>query len=164
MADNREAKEQALAGDAPAEVQRLSEDIWLLPRPLGNTVLIATREGAAVIDPGLEANGPRVREELRRCTQAPLRLIIYTHGHADHAFETGALLKDAAERGDPPPEIVGHKRVRDRFDVYQRLQGRQEFINRIQFAIPAAVQAFPELEVTIPPLPTRIASPFASAV
>ncbi len=143
MDHRREAQEQALAGDTPAEVQRLSDDIWLLPRPLGNTVLVATKEGAAVIDPGLEANGPRVREELRRRTQAPLRLIIYTHGHADHAFGTGALLKDAAERGDPPPDIVGHKRVRDRFDVYQRLQGRQEFINRIQFAIPAAVQAFP---------------------
>ena len=46
-------------------------------------------------------NGPRVVSELRAISDHPVRYVIYTHGHYDHAFGTPALFDDAAERGPP---------------------------------------------------------------
>ena len=126
-----------------AQVRQLAEDVWFVRRPLGNTTFVLTEDGAVVVDPGLGIEGPPVLAELRKLTQAPVRLIIYTHGHADHVGGTGAFLAEASQRGDAKPEVLAHRRVVDRFDAYQRLVGRQDFINRIQFAVPPDAQAFP---------------------
>jgi alkyl sulfatase BDS1-like metallo-beta-lactamase superfamily hydrolase len=115
----------------------------------GNATLLLTDDGAAVVDPGLQQNGPRILRELRERSQAPVRFVIYTHGHADHAFGTGALLEEAAQRGDAPPQIVAHERVLDRLARYQRLQGQHEHINRVQFAVPPDRESFPR--VSYPP-------------
>lgn len=125
------------------ETKEVAPNIWFLPG-FGNATLLLTDEGVAVVDPGLMGNGPRVLREIRERSQAPIRFIIYTHGHGDHAFGTGPLLEDAAERRDPPPQIVAHERVLDRLARYQRLHGQHEHINRIQFAVPADRTAFPD--------------------
>ena len=147
MDKERGEREQSLEGMlenyGEAQVKQLAEDVWFMRRPLGNTTFVLTSEGAVVVDPGLGVEGPPVLAELRKQTQAPVRLIIYTHGHADHVGGTGAFLKEAGERGDPRPEILAHKRVIDRFETYQRLFGRQDFINRIQFSVPPGAKAFP---------------------
>ena len=65
----------------------------------GNTTIIVGDDGVAVVDPGLFINGPRVVDELRAITDLPVRYVIYTHGHYDHAFGTPALLADAQDRG-----------------------------------------------------------------
>jgi alkyl sulfatase BDS1-like metallo-beta-lactamase superfamily hydrolase len=134
---------QELAGRGPREPQEIAPDIWLLPG-FGNATLVLTDEGIAVVDPGLMGNGPRVLREVRERSQAPIRFIIYTHGHADHAFGTGPLLVDASERGDAPPQIVAHELALDRLARYQRLRGQHEHINRIQFAVPPGRRVFPD--------------------
>jgi alkyl sulfatase BDS1-like metallo-beta-lactamase superfamily hydrolase len=126
------------------EPQEVTSGIWMVPG-FGNATLVLTDDGAAVVDPALLQNGPRVLRELRQRSQAPLRFVIYTHGHADHAFGTGPLLEDAAQRGDSPPQIVGHERILDRLARYQRLHGQHDHINRIQFAVPSDREAFPSV-------------------
>jgi len=126
------------------EPQEVAPGIWMVPG-FGNATLLLTDDGAAVVDPATRQNGPRILRELRERTQAPVRFIIYTHGHADHAFGTGPLLDEAAQRGDAPPQIVGHERVLDRLARYQRLQGQHEHINRVQFAIPPDRESFPRV-------------------
>ena len=98
------------------ELQEVAEGVYLLPG-FGNCTLILGDEGAAVVDPGLFQNGPRVVSALRGLSDAPVRYVIYTHGHYDHAFGTPALLEDAAARGHAPPAIVGHVNVARRFDA-----------------------------------------------
>jgi alkyl sulfatase BDS1-like metallo-beta-lactamase superfamily hydrolase len=101
----------------------------------GNTTIILGSDGAAVIDPGLFTNGPRVVEELRRLSELPVRYVVYTHGHYDHAFGTPALLEDAAARGHDAPDIVGHVNVARRFERYARTAGHLAGTFDAQFAL-----------------------------
>jgi len=100
----------------------------------GNTTILVGTAAAAVVDPGLFTNGPRVVEELRALTELPLRYVIYTHGHFDHAFGTPALLEDASARGHDAPDIVGHVNVARRFERYARTAGHLAGTFDAQFA------------------------------
>jgi glyoxylase-like metal-dependent hydrolase (beta-lactamase superfamily II) len=115
------------------DLQKVAGGVWLLPG-FGNTTIIVGSGGAAVVDPGLYINGPRVVEALRSLTDDPLRYVIYTHGHFDHAFGTPALLDDAAARGHDAPEIVGHRNVEKRFERYAKTAGHIAHTFDAQFA------------------------------
>jgi alkyl sulfatase BDS1-like metallo-beta-lactamase superfamily hydrolase len=100
----------------------------------GNTTFIVGEDTVAVVDPGMFASGPRVVRELRAITELPVRYVIYTHGHYDHAFGTPALLDDAAARGHDAPDIVGHVNVARRFDRYAKTAGHLATTFDLQFA------------------------------
>lgn len=118
----------------PREAREIASGVYFLAG-FGNTTLVVGTEGVAVVDPGLFANGPRVVEELRQITDLPVRYVIYTHGHYDHAFGTPALLKDAAARGHDAPDIVGHVNVAKRFERYARTSSHLAGTFDAQFAI-----------------------------
>ena len=118
----------------PREANEVAPGVHLLAG-FGNTTIMVGTEAAAVVDPGLFANGPRVVRELRRLTDLPVRYVIYTHGHYDHAFGTPALLEDAAARGHDAPDIVGHVNVARRFERYARTAGHLAGTFDAQFAI-----------------------------
>jgi alkyl sulfatase BDS1-like metallo-beta-lactamase superfamily hydrolase len=101
----------------------------------GNTTFLIGSEGVAVVDPGLLTSGPRVVRELRAITDLPVRYVIYTHGHYDHAFGTPSILADAVERGHAAPDIVGHVNVAKRFERYQKTSGHIAKTFDFQFAI-----------------------------
>jgi len=103
----------------------------------GNVGFVVTDDGVVVVDTALRQMGETICKDIREVTDAPIHSVIYTHGHYDHAFGVWALLEDAEKRGDPKPRIIGHENVVRRFNRYRELQGQQEFINRIQFGIPA---------------------------
>ena len=118
----------------PLECRQIASGVHFLAG-FGNTTILVGTKGAAVVDPGLFTNGPRVVDELRALTDLPLRYVIYTHGHYDHAFGTPALLEDAAERGHIPPDIVGHVNVAKRFDRYAKTAGHLAGTFDAQFAM-----------------------------
>jgi len=118
----------------PREAREVAPGVHFLAG-FGNTTLVVGSEGVAVVDPGLFANGPRVVAELRRITDLPVRFVVYTHGHYDHAFGTPALLEDAAARGHDAPDIIGHVNVAKRFDRYARTAGHLATTFDAQFAI-----------------------------
>lgn len=119
--------------DAP---QRLAEGVHLLPL-FGNATCIDTGDGLVVVDTCARGRGPRLLEMIRALSDAPIRYVIYTHGHLDHAFGVWALLEEAERRGRPRPVIVAHEAVRARFDRYREMAPYTDAINRIQFAVPA---------------------------
>jgi alkyl sulfatase BDS1-like metallo-beta-lactamase superfamily hydrolase len=108
-----------------------------------NAVLLETEEGVVLFDAGFEFYGPRIVKELRALTDKPVRYIIYGHGHADHAFGAGFVLKDAEERGHVRPVIIAHQNLPRRFDRYREMLSYHEHINRLQFSIPDNLPAFP---------------------
>lgn len=108
-----------------------------------NICVVETGEGVVLFDLGLPIDGQRIVQELRAVTDRPVRYLIYGHGHADHAFGTRAVLEDAAECGHPRPVIIAHENLPARFDRYRRMLPYHEHINRIQFAIPEGIPAFP---------------------
>ena len=128
-----DAVSTAFAKTVSGELKEVTEGIHLLPG-FGNCTLIVGEAGAVVVDPGLFRNGPRVVNALRSVTDLPVRYVIYTHGHYDHAFGTPAIMEDAAERGFPPPTIVGHVNVAKRFARYQKTTGHLAETYTMQFA------------------------------
>jgi len=113
----------------------------------GSSGVVITDEGVVVVDTGIPAGGPDRVRRIRERTDAPFHTIIYTHGHGDHAGGAGAFLEDAEKKGHPKPRIIAHEMVPKRFDKYQMLQGRRQYIGSLQFpgrqrpAAPAGGQA-----------------------
>jgi len=127
----------ALGGEFPQhKVEEVAPKVYCITA-FGNVGFVVTDEGVVVVDTALLQMGETIRKDIREVTDVPIHSVIYTHGHYDHAFGVWALLEDAEKRGDPKPRIIGHENVVRRFNRYRELQGQQEFINRIQFGIPA---------------------------
>ncbi len=116
--------------------ERIAAGVSLISA-FGNSVCIETDEGLVVVDTCVRPMGPRLLDQIRSVSQRPIRYVVYTHGHFDHAFGVWALLDEAQRRGDPRPQIVAHELVPARFDRYLELDGQHDHINRIQFALPA---------------------------
>jgi alkyl sulfatase BDS1-like metallo-beta-lactamase superfamily hydrolase len=132
---------QELFSDAGG-MQHFGNGVHML-QLFANVCMFESGEGVVIFDVGLPVDGQRIVRELRAVTDLPVRFIVYGHGHADHAFGARPVLEDAAERGHPRPEILAHENLPGRFDRYQRMLPYHEHINRIQFAIPEGIPAFP---------------------
>lgn len=122
----------------------------------GSSGVVITGEGVVVVDTGIAAGGADRVRRIRERTDAPFHTIIYTHGHGDHAGGAGAFLEDAQQKGHPKPQIIAHELVPKRFDKYQMLQGRRQYIGSLQFprrtgsAPPAQVRSAPEPQYFYP--------------
>lgn len=124
------------------EVHHLAEGLHLV-RMWSNACVIESGGRVALFDVGLPFHGPFIVESLRSLTDSPVAYVIYGHGHADHAFGTPFLLREAEEKGHPRPLVVAHEDLPRRFDRYRRLLPYHERINRMQFDIPEGIPAFP---------------------
>ncbi|HTR61333.1 MAG TPA: alkyl sulfatase dimerization domain-containing protein [Candidatus Binataceae bacterium] len=100
-----------------------------------NVAFAYGRGDMIAVDTSSRQMGARAIEAIRKVTDEPVTLIVYTHGHADHAFGTAAFIKDAAVRGYPRPRIWAHEDVTGRFRRYALTEAWQGHINRLQFAI-----------------------------
>lgn len=123
--------------------ERIADGIHLISA-FGNSACIETTDGLVIVDACVRPMGARLLEQIRRISDQPIRYVVYTHGHFDHAFGVWALLEEAERRGRPRPQIVGHELIPKRFDRYLELDGLHDHINRIQFALP------PQAKVVVP--------------
>jgi alkyl sulfatase BDS1-like metallo-beta-lactamase superfamily hydrolase len=120
-------------------------DRALLVTGHGNVGYVYGDEGVVMIDTGLpQIFGDHAVRELRRFTEAPIRIVIYTHGHLDHAFNLAPVLADADAHGYPRPRVLAHPRVLARFARYDRLRGHTTLINRINFGTPPDTPIVPD--------------------
>ena len=122
----------AFFGD-PGEV---APDVFMHPAFV-NTYALRTPDGLVLVDPGFTHTSDTVHDAVRAWSDAPLRVAVYTHGHADHAFGLRALL-EAGER----PEIVAQEHCVARFHRYRLMHGLNARINQRQFSLPQPM--FPE--------------------
>jgi alkyl sulfatase BDS1-like metallo-beta-lactamase superfamily hydrolase len=128
----------------PAAARQFA-DRALLVTGHGNVGYVYNDAGVVMIDTGTpQIFGDHAVQELRRFTQAPIRTVIYTHGHIDHAFNLGPVLADAKALGYPRPQVIAHQRILARFTRYQRLHGHTTYINRINFGTPPDTVIVPE--------------------
>lgn len=120
-------------------------DRALLVTGHGNVSFLYNDDGVVMFDTGTpQIFGDHAVVQLRRFTSAPIRTVIYTHGHIDHAFNLGPVLADAEKHGYPRPPVIANRRVLDRFTRYKRLRDHTTFINRINFGTPADTPIVPE--------------------
>ncbi|MHB8383510.1 MAG: alkyl sulfatase dimerization domain-containing protein [Candidatus Binataceae bacterium] len=108
-------------------------------------------------DTSSRAMGARAIEAIRKVTDEPVTVIVYTHGHGDHAFGTEAFITDALNRGYQRPKIWAHEDLRGRFKRYSRTAGWQVHINRLQFGATSGAVAgiFDEKTYNYPDLTFR---------
>lgn len=99
----------------------------------GNVVALDDGATLAMVDAGGILAAGAVHAELRRWSDSPLELAVYTHGHVDHVF---AVPLFEAEGRDPAPTVVAHRNVPARFDRYRRTNGYNGTINQRQFGLP----------------------------
>lgn len=99
-----------------SRIEEVAPRTWMLYLPIVNAVLFETDEGLVLVDTGMAAAGPAVRDLIKSVSDAPIHTIIYTHGHVDHAFGAWALTDDN-------PQIIAHQDLPKRFDRYVRLRG-----------------------------------------
>ncbi len=140
MADAPQMEGLYYFSDTPDPV---SEGIHLVSA-FGNSTCIETSDGLVVVDTCVRAMGPRLLAQIRSLSPKPIRYVIYTHGHFDHAFGVSSLLEEAEQKGFPRPIIVAHEKVPERFDRYRELAGQHNHINRIQFALPPKAKVVEE--------------------
>ena len=112
----------------------LTEGVHLIPTQ-GNSLAIETAAGVVVIDAG---PGGRITEKmietLRTYTDAPVRAIIYSHGHIGYNTGIPLWLAHGEQRGDEPPARIAHERCVPRYTRYRETLGLQFLLNTLQFA------------------------------
>ena len=123
----------------PASVNRITTQLsevadgLAVVESFSHVVAFRTDDGLVLFDTSLDSLAPACLVSLRGWSDAPIRSIVYTHGHRDHAAGTRTYLDEAAARGDARPEIVGHENVALRFDRYELTDGYNAVINARQF-------------------------------
>src|SRR5690348_3206644 len=70
---------------------------------IGNVSLIRTPAGIVMSDTGIASHAPRILEELRRWSDAPIHTVVYTHGHWDHVAGLPVYDREAQAAGRPLP-------------------------------------------------------------
>jgi glyoxylase-like metal-dependent hydrolase (beta-lactamase superfamily II) len=119
-----------------AEPAEVAPDV-LMHAAFVNTYAVRTPVGLLLIDPGLGNLADSVHTAVRAWSDAPLHTVVYTHGHADHAFGLRSFLK-AGDR----PQIIAQENCVQRFERYHLTHGWNARINQRQFSLPVPV--FPD--------------------
>ncbi|MFH8620193.1 alkyl sulfatase dimerization domain-containing protein [Streptomyces sp. NPDC017979] len=117
----------------------------------GRSLVVETPDGLLLVDAG--ATRPMVQEmqrTLRARTGAPVRWIVYSHGHLGYNYGVGLWLKEAEQLGHPRPVIVAHENLVRRYRRYAETTGLQNHINALQFR--GAVPTLERLPLTYPDL------------
>ncbi|MEU5979803.1 alkyl sulfatase dimerization domain-containing protein [Streptomyces sp. NPDC047315] len=100
----------------------------------GRSLAVETDGGVLLVDTGATPEmAARMRAALREVTDAPVRWIVYSHGHLGYNYGARRWLDAAAEAGEPRPVIVAQDNLVRRYRRYQETAGLQNHFNTLQF-------------------------------
>jgi glyoxylase-like metal-dependent hydrolase (beta-lactamase superfamily II) len=84
--------------------ERVRGDLYMVSGEGGNVALYVTREGVIVVDDMFHRNHADILAQVRGITEQPIRYVINTHQHDDHAGGNFRML--------PIAEVIAHRNVR----------------------------------------------------
>ncbi len=99
-----EMKTQDLKPPGPLEIQPVAEDLYMISGEGGNVAVYVTGEGVILVDDMFDRNHPDILAQVASVTDQPVRYVLNTHQHDDHA---GGDLKMLAIA-----EVIAHQNVR----------------------------------------------------
>jgi glyoxylase-like metal-dependent hydrolase (beta-lactamase superfamily II) len=84
--------------------ERVKGDLYIVSGEGGNVALYTTTEGVVLVDDMFDRNHADILAQIKSVTSQPLRYVINTHQHDDHAGGDMKML--------PIAEVIAHKNVR----------------------------------------------------
>ncbi len=102
------------AARTPITVHRLRGGVTILEGSGGNIAVLTGGDGKLLVDAGITASKPRIIEALAGLGNQPVRTLINTHWHFDHADGNAWLNAEGAA-------ILAHENTRDHLLTAQRV-------------------------------------------
>jgi alkyl sulfatase BDS1-like metallo-beta-lactamase superfamily hydrolase len=122
----------------------------------GHSLVVETPEGLLLVDTGATPEmAGRMQSVLREVTDAPIRWIVYSHGHLGYNYGTASWVEAAQRRDEPRPVVIAHENLVRRYRRYQETAGLQNHINRLQFRGGAAMTFEGQPPLTFPDVTYR---------
>src|SRR5262249_58970112 len=84
-------------------IEKVKPDLYMIAGEGGNVAVYVTNEGVILVDDMFDRNHADILAQIKSVTDKPLRYVINTHQHDDHA---GGDLKML-----PIAEVIAHKNV-----------------------------------------------------
>lgn len=113
-----------IAAPNPPQVVEVASRTFMIRPGMSNVALFETDDGLLMVDSGCAGDGPALLRAVRQLSAQPLRTVVFTHGHVDHAFGLWAFL-EAGEH----PRVVAHENLPDHFARYAKTAGLNAAIN-----------------------------------
>jgi len=102
-------------------------------RTHGSTATARSSE-LVLIDTASPFHAQAVHKAVRHWSKAPLKAVVFTHGHVDHVGGVGEF---EAEADASPIHVIAHENLPRRFDRYRLTSGYNGIINQRQFQLGA---------------------------
>ncbi|MBC7833302.1 MAG: MBL fold metallo-hydrolase [Hyphomicrobium sp.] len=106
---------RAAAAETPLTVHRLRGAVSVLEGSGGNIAVLAGTDGKLLVDAGITASRPRKEEALTALGREPIRHLINTHWHFDHADGNAWIAETGAT-------ITAHENTRKYLAMTQRVE------------------------------------------
>ena len=106
---------RASAAEAPIRIHKLRNNISVLEGSGGNIGVLTDSDGAVLVDAGITASRPRILDALGTLSNSPVRYLINTHWHFDHADGNEWLHKEGAT-------IIAHENARKHLAAATRVE------------------------------------------
>lgn len=103
------------AARAPIKVHKLRRDVSILEGSGGNIAVLTGADGKVFIDAGITASRPRILEAANSLSQDPIKHLINTHWHFDHADGNAWLNAEGVA-------IIAHDNTHKHLLVAQRVE------------------------------------------
>jgi glyoxylase-like metal-dependent hydrolase (beta-lactamase superfamily II) len=103
------------AAKAPIKVHRLRGNVSVLQGSGGNIAVLTGPDGKLLVDAGITASRPRITEALASLSPDPIKHLINTHWHFDHADGNEWLHSEGAA-------ILSHQNTRKHLAMPQRVE------------------------------------------
>jgi len=102
------------AAKAPINVHKLRSNVSILEGSGGNIAVLTGSDGKVFVDAGITASRPRILEAANRLSSDPIRHLINTHWHFDHADGNAWLNAEGAA-------IIAHENTHKHLMSAQRV-------------------------------------------
>ncbi len=88
----------------PLKIEKVKGDLYMISGEGGNVAVDVTSEGVVLVDDMFDRNHADILAQVKSVTDKPLKYVINTHQHDDHAGGDMKML--------PIAEVIAHKNVR----------------------------------------------------
>src|SRR5262245_33590986 len=95
---------QAAKQPVPLRIAMVKPRLHMISGEGGNVAVLATDEGVVLVDDMFDRNHADILSQVKSVTDKPLRYVVNTHQHDDHAGGNDKML--------PLVEVIAHENVR----------------------------------------------------